>query len=265
MKPAVLLSYDVEEFDMPFEYKGSLPFEEQIAISTRGLEKLLPLLDKYKAKATFYCTGRYAETKPDIIRQLYLGGHEIASHTYHHSRFENEDLRKSKSILENIIQHPVYGLRMPRMMPVDAVAVQQAGYQYNSSLNPCWLPGRYNHLNKPRTAFMENGLLQFPASVTPRLRLPLFWLSFHNFPFSFYWHCCRQTIQQDGYLNLYYHPWEFVDYRHAGNAVFPGYVTRHCGSAMLDRTVKLLQKAQQKGYDFSTTYGWLQKGGKLIV
>ncbi len=265
MKPAILLSYDVEEFDMPFEYKGSLSFEEQIAFSTKGMESLLPLLDKYGAKATFYCTGRYAETKPELIKQLHQDGHEIASHTYLHSIFENKDLAKSKSVLEGIIQHPVHGLRMPRMMPVDNAAVQQAGYAYNSSLNPTWLPGRYNHLTRPRTAFMENEVLQLPASVTPRWRLPLFWLSLHNFSFSFYWNCCRQTIQKDGYLNLYYHPWEFVDYRNAGGAAFPGYITRHGGVAMLERTEKLLQKAQQHGCRFSTTYEWLQKSGKLIA
>jgi peptidoglycan/xylan/chitin deacetylase (PgdA/CDA1 family) len=265
MPPAVLLSYDVEEFDMPFEYGGNLPFTEQIDFSVKGLEQLLPLLNSFGAKATFYCTGRFAEARPDWIKILHTEGHEIASHTYHHSQFEDADLLKSKQILENIIGSQVHGLRMPRMRPVEAVAVKKAGYLYNSSLNPTWLPGRYKHLDKPRTAFSESGMLQLPASVSPSFRLPLFWLSFHNFPFSVYWQVCKKTIARDGYLNLYYHPWEFLNYRDAGGAKFPGYVVRNCGEPMLQRTEKLLQLARQNGYSFMTTYNWLQQSGTLLA
>ena len=265
MQPAILLSYDVEEFDMPLEYGGSLSFEEQISYSQAGLEKLLPLLNAFNAKATFYCTGRFAEAKPEIIKQLHDDGHEIASHTYHHSQFELADLEKSKQILENITGAPVHGLRMPRMMPVPAAAVLQAGYAYNSSLNPTWMPGRYKHLDKPRTAFIENGMLQFPASVSPQWRVPLFWLSLHNFPLWLYWHFCKKTVATDGYANLYFHPWEFTDYRQAGGTEMPGYVTRNCGVPMLQRTTSLLQLAKGNGCRFITTYDWLKESGKLLA
>lgn len=258
MKPTLLISYDVEEFDMPFEYGGTLPFEEQIAYSSQGLEKLVALLGQYKVKATFYCTAQYALAKPATIQQLHSNGHEIASHTYYHSQFENADLARSKAVLENIIQQPVQGLRMPRMIPVKMQEVQQAGYTYNSSLNPTWLPGRYNHFSAPRTWYVENEVLQLPASVTPRFRIPLFWLGFHNFPLWYYWACCQQTIRKDGYLNLYFHPWEFTDYRQAGGARFPGYVTRNCGQAMLHRTEKLLQLAIKNQYQFATTSCWMK-------
>ncbi len=32
----ILLGFDVEEFDMPLEYGKTLPFDEQLAISTTG-------------------------------------------------------------------------------------------------------------------------------------------------------------------------------------------------------------------------------------
>ncbi len=242
---------------MPFEYGGNLPFEEQISISTEGLEKVMALLDRYQVKATFYTTGRYAQARPDLIRQLHAGGHEIASHTFNHSVFEEQDLLKSRNILEEITGAPVTGFRMPRMMPVRNEALEAAGYQYNSSINPTWIPGRYNHLKAPRTLYRENQLWQLPASVTPSLRLPLFWLSFHNFPFAFYWQCCRQTMQADGYLNLYYHPWEFVNYRLAGGARFPPYVTTRCGDPLLKRLELLIQWSLKKGYVFDTTIHWL--------
>jgi peptidoglycan/xylan/chitin deacetylase (PgdA/CDA1 family) len=50
----VLLSFDIEEFDMPLEYKGEIPFERQISISQTGLERILDILKKHNAKATFF-------------------------------------------------------------------------------------------------------------------------------------------------------------------------------------------------------------------
>ncbi len=66
----VLLSFDIEEFDMPFEYKGEIPFEEQLAISRSGLQHILALLNKHKAKATFFSTVVFAENNKDLIEQL---------------------------------------------------------------------------------------------------------------------------------------------------------------------------------------------------
>ena len=62
------------------------------------------------------------------------------------------------------------------MFAVDNAAIARAGYRYNSSLNPAFIPGRYMHLDSPRTWFMADGVMQIPASVSPLLRVPLFWL-----------------------------------------------------------------------------------------
>jgi hypothetical protein len=255
----VLLSYDVEEFDMCFEYNGTLPLEEQVMYSTNGLQLLLAVLDQYQIKVTFYCTAVYALAKPEIIKMLAEAGHEIASHTYYHSSFKNEDLKKSKQVLESITGKPVYGLRMPRMMAVDAKEVTNAGYQYNSSINPTYLPGRYNNLKVSRTSFLQGGVLQFPASVSPLFRFPMFWLSFHNAPFWLYWYFFKQTINKDGYANIYFHPWEFIDYRDIGGAKFPSYVTKNCGEQMIVKTKQLIECCLKKGFVFNTTYDYLKR------
>lgn len=44
--------------------------------------------------------------------------------------------------------------------------LKNAGFEYNSSLNPAFIPGRYIHLNTPRTYFMRKGVMEIPASVT---------------------------------------------------------------------------------------------------
>jgi peptidoglycan/xylan/chitin deacetylase (PgdA/CDA1 family) len=259
MRSTILLSYDVEEFDVPMEFGGHLEFEQQLEISTKGLQSLVALLDKYNIRCTLYCTAQYALHRKEVIQELHKKGFEIASHGYYHSKFEVKDLKASREVLEEIIGHPVFGYRMARMMPLDAADVAAAGYLYNSSLNPTWLPGRYNNLNKPRGPFIEKDILQFPASVTPMFRIPLFWISFHNFPTALYQYFCQQTLRKDGYLNIYFHPWEFQDYANAGNAKFPSYLKRNTGEVMLMRTEVLIKWAIDKGYRFDTTLNWLQQ------
>lgn len=72
----VLLSFDIEEFDMPLEYNGEIGFEEQLSISRNGLQNILSLLKKHQAKATFFSTVVFAENNKDLIQQLLGEGHE---------------------------------------------------------------------------------------------------------------------------------------------------------------------------------------------
>lgn len=141
----ILLSFDIEEFDLPFEYGLSLSWEEQIRISSEGCRKILSGLSRHEVKATFFCTARFAENAPELIREISESGHEIASHGYAHSAFEEADLKRSKDFLETLTGQCVGGFRMPRMANVSDAALVEAGYTYNSSLNPTFLPGRYNH------------------------------------------------------------------------------------------------------------------------
>jgi hypothetical protein len=62
---------------------------------------------------------------------------------------------------------------MAGLQPVDDAEIEKAGYEYNSSMNPTYIPGRYNNLSKPRTAYYTNKLLNIPISVTPLLVLLL--------------------------------------------------------------------------------------------
>jgi hypothetical protein len=255
----ILLSFDVEEFDMAMEYGGTLTMDQQLAITTDGLYTLLRLLERFRIHCTFYCTAQYALNRADLIRELHNEGFEIASHGYYHSSFNYEDLGTSKAVLENIIAAPVLGYRMARMMPLDDSEVEKAGYLYNSSVNPTWIPGRYNNLSQPRTLFRAGKLFQLPASVTPLLRIPLFWLSFHNFSLPLYLRLLGQVLKQDGYANIYFHPWELIDYARIGGAKYPGYVTKNSGAAMEKRLTVLFSWALGKGHRFQTTKAWLKE------
>ncbi|MFM6977069.1 MAG: polysaccharide deacetylase family protein [Sphingobacteriaceae bacterium] len=255
----ILLSFDIEEFDMPLEYQTIIEFKDQIEISRKGTNYILDILKKHGIKATFFSTARFAEEVPEIIERIKNEHHELASHTYYHSSFEESHLLVSKQKLEELSGMKVNGLRMPRMRDVNPEAVYQAGYEYNSSLNPTYLPGRYNHFSKPRTYFKQEKLWQIPASVSPAFRLPLFWLSFHNLPLSYYQYLCRKTYKKDGYLNLYFHPWEFTDLRNKEKFGLPAYVSRNSGDAMISRMDQFIDQMLKRKYTFGTFSSFIKK------
>ena len=242
----IYLSFDIEEFDMPKEYGYDIAFERQIAISCKGLTAILDLLKKHQMRVTFFSTVVFAQQVPDLINRLIEEGHELASHTYYHSDFENEHLKRSKEALEQQFGVTVEGLRMPRMLEVSAEEVKKAGYRYNSSVNPTFLPGRYNKLHVPKRFFNENGLWQIPAAVS-WFRFPLFWLSFHNLPLWLYRFLLKRSVKSIGYAALYFHPWEFTDL-HQKEFNFPAYVMRNSGEKMIARFDSLLTFIKQQGW-----------------
>ncbi len=239
----ILLSFDVEEFDLPLEYKQKISIEEQLETGYKGLMEIKSITDLPHTHLTLFTTAFFADHFPDDIKVL-SEKHEVASHTYFHSTFKPEDLKKSKEKLESITKKPVYGLRMPRMKFINADAVSGAGYQYNSSINPTWIPGRHNNLRFPRTIFSENGLMQLPVSVTPRLRIPLFWLAFKNMPYSIFLKLALQTLQHDGYINLYFHPWEFID---LSGYKLPFYLRKGSNKKLLQKLYQLIKDFSDEG------------------
>lgn len=115
------LTIDVEDYYMVSAFADVIKFEDWHMYESRvekNTYKILGLLDKYGVKATFFVLGWVAERHPKMIRDIYSSGHEIASHGYNHRLVYNltpdqfrEDVRQSKSILENITGTPVIGYR----------------------------------------------------------------------------------------------------------------------------------------------------------
>lgn len=246
---AILLGFDLEEFDMPLEYNCNISFDEQLYVTNKGMAALMPVLDHHKVITTFFTTANYAQHNKQQVEALSTT-HEIASHTFYHSLFKEEHLLSSRLALEEIISKPVEGLRMPRMRQASLTAIKAAGYLYDSSLNPTWLPGRYNYLNKPRTLHKENDLIRLPASVTPALRLPLFWLMFKNMPLPIYKKLAVETLAKDKCLCLYFHPWEFAD---LSTYKMPGYTKKPDGFQLADRLDKLIKALKLEGSFIKTS------------
>ncbi|MDB5190578.1 MAG: polysaccharide deacetylase [Segetibacter sp.] len=239
----ILLSFDVEEFDMPLEYNQNIHLDEQMLVGLEGLQTLMPIIESYPVEATFFATANFANRFPTEIKNI-SKKHEVASHTFYHSSFKIEDLLSSKKSLEEITGKIVKGLRMPRMRPIEMEAILQAGYAYDSSVNPTWIPGKYNNLHLSRNPYQEEGMLRFPASVSPQLRIPLFWLSFKNFPYALYLHLVKHTLKKDGYVCLYFHPWEFVD---LDKYAIPAFTKRRAGKKLQDLLHRLITDLRKEG------------------
>lgn len=242
MNRYILLSFDVEEFDMPLEYNFPITVTEQMEIGKKGLDAIQPVLSDTVITSTLFTTANFAMHYPGAVKEL-ANKHEIASHTFYHSAFEDEDLLKSKNKLEEISGKAVTGLRMPRMRRVSMKEVKKAGYQYDSSVNPTYLPGRYNNFHLPRTVYREEGVTRIPASVSPFFRIPLFWLSFKNLPYTLFRMFALQTLKKDGYLCLYFHPWEFTDIENYG---LPGFTKKLNGDPLLERLLRLLNDLKKE-------------------
>lgn len=71
-----------------------------------------------------------------------------------------------------------------------------------------------------------------PASVTPLLRFPLFWLSCHNLPASLYRWLCKYAHRHDGYFVTYFHPWEFYSLNEHPEWKLPFIIRNHAGEGM---------------------------------
>ena len=253
-QPTILLTFDVEEFDLPLEFKEEITLNRQMEIGKEGLDVITNVINEHAVACTLFTTGSFAKTYPEVVKDL-SAKHEIASHALFHSTFKTTDLLESKLLLQDITGKQVEGFRMPRMKPVNVIDLKNAGYTYDASINPTVLPGRYNNLHLSRTFYRENNFLRMPGSVTPNLRIPLFWLSFKNFPYKLYLKLAMQTLQKDGYLSLYFHPWEFTDI-----SVFklPFYIKKLSGIALTER-LNLLIDDLKKVAAFSSVKDYIKQ------
>jgi len=247
MNKTILLSFDVEEFDFPKECGQFISEEDMFEISFRGLNKIIELLNKLNITATFFVTATFALRYPSIIREL-SKKHEIACHGYSHWQ-KNPRIQKAKKVLEKITKKNISGYRAPRLKKPDFKQLKKLDFVYDSSINPVFLPPRYNNLNECRTYNFKSGIIEFPISSTPFLRFPLFWLSFKNLPLSVFIRLSKISILKDNYFNIFFHPWEFID---LSKFEIPFYVKKNSGKKMLNCLRKYLIWCKKNNFIFKT-------------
>ncbi|MBP3966054.1 polysaccharide deacetylase family protein [Paenibacillus lignilyticus] len=92
---------------------------------TANVDQILPLLDNYKAKATFFLIGGELEKNPDEGRKIAAAGHEIGNHTFSHDRmvfkspsYIRDEIEKTNALIRQtgykgeILFRPPYGKKL---------------------------------------------------------------------------------------------------------------------------------------------------------
>jgi chitin deacetylase len=93
-----------------FQFFGGLTYEVEtenkvVALTfddgpSKNVDQILPLLDKYDAKATFFLIGQDIEKYPEEAAKLVEAGHQIGNHTFTHKRM----VLKSPSFIKKEIE-----------------------------------------------------------------------------------------------------------------------------------------------------------------
>ncbi len=250
MRRALLLTFDVEEFDLPREMGRMLDRDSEFAITESGVAAILPLLARHGVRATFFVTASFAAARTQCVRAISAAGHEVAAHGLVHAddyTSMNDEtaitrLRRARALLEQIAAAPVRGFRAPRLRPPSCSAIRAAGFEYDASVHPTWMPGRYNGLHFARTPWDEDGLVRIPISVLPLARLPVSWLWFRTMGTPLNLAAAAAASLSAPYLHLYFHPWEAIDIR----AHLPQWVAWRTGDPFVRALDRLLQWAQPR-------------------
>tara|TARA_B110000014_G_C19919417_1_gene475649 strand:+ start:4 stop:780 length:777 start_codon:yes stop_codon:yes gene_type:complete len=109
--------------------------------------KILELLKKHNAKATFFCIGKHIEAYPNVFNEIIKQGHTVGNHTYSHDNsfgfFKTEkvieELQKTNTIAKNItgltmqLYRPAFGVTNPRIKKaLNATQFQSIGWNIRS-------------------------------------------------------------------------------------------------------------------------------------
>lgn len=92
---------------------GFVCFGKEVAItiddgpSIAFLEKVLPILERYGAKATFFVEGKYIQKDPSTIKLIVEKGHEVGNHTFSHralNRLSDSQIREEIERTDRLIR-----------------------------------------------------------------------------------------------------------------------------------------------------------------
>lgn len=225
--------------------------------------KLLDLFEESNIKCTFFVLGWVAERNPSLIKQLAEKGHEIASHGYSHQlvygqtqEVFREETKKSKDILEQIIQRPVLGYRaasysITRKSLWALDILDELGFEWDSSIFPVH-HDNYGVPGSPTEPYQiqlssGNKITEFPLTSAKVLGMSIPAAGggyFRQYPYALSrWLFERASMNQTRPLIFYLHPWEIdPDQPRVPNASlkskFRHYTNLHRCYPRLERMIK---------------------------
>jgi len=221
-----VLSVDVEDWYHILEVASAPDISEWNSLPScveRNFGRLLDLFSENNVHVTCLFLGYIAQRFPQLVKEAFNRGHEVASHGFAHRLVYTmtpqtflEDTRKSKDILENIIGKPVLGYRAPGFSvtqdtPWFFEKLLEAGHCYDSSVFPA--PRQHGGMNTNRYEphLTADGLIEFPITVASVLAKR--WCFFGGgylrlFPYPVIRQMSRQVMKENRPVIFYLHPRE---------------------------------------------------------
>lgn len=156
--PPAALSIDVEDWFHSENVKSSAPrqsWDGCVSRVERNTERLLEILERHRAPATFFVLGWVAERFPRLVRRISDAGHEIASHGHGHELVYRigpdafrADVARARALLQDLSGQPVLGYRAPCFSITDwAIDIlREEGHAWDSSMVPALAHDRYGRL-----------------------------------------------------------------------------------------------------------------------
>jgi peptidoglycan-N-acetylglucosamine deacetylase len=96
--------------------KGKLFFTFDDGPNPETTPFILTLLNKYSAKATFFCVGQNVEKYKDLFELIISEGHSVGNHSFSHPqplavshKKYTDDILKAASLIESPLFRPPYG------------------------------------------------------------------------------------------------------------------------------------------------------------
>ncbi len=115
----------------------------------RWTPRILDILQRYRARATFFVIGNRAARYPDLLARIYAGGHEIGNHTYTHAaglgqapdwRFALE-LSLTQRLIEGATGHSATLFRYPYLPALTELGPDEEPLVKRPSRMGYWLVG----------------------------------------------------------------------------------------------------------------------------
>jgi polysaccharide deacetylase family protein (PEP-CTERM system associated) len=224
------LSVDVEDYYHVEAFRDRIQpdtwplYPSRVVANTR---RVLDLLSRNGARATFFVLGWVAERHPRIVREILGAGHEVGCHSYWHRciwRLSPEefraDTRRARAAIEDAGGQVVLGYRAPSfsivkrsLWAIDILA--EEGFVYDSSVFPIhhdvygiphappfpfrWASHNGHQLYEIPPTTVRLGPWNLPAAGGGYLRILPEWYT--------RW-AVRRTHREGRSLVAYFHPWE---------------------------------------------------------
>ena len=227
-----LLGIDFEDWYHPTLIQKFVQDEKHKPSMFKGLDKILEMLRKNDALATFFVVGELLESNPEIFDKIMENEHEIAFHTMYHTKIDSpnfkENFRNEIEKFSELTNKKSRGFRAPTFSLNDTSSwivdsLSEYDYIYDSSVVPAktdlyGLPnaqhGPYrissNSIEKDNP---DGKLIEFPLLVTKFLgkNIPAaggFYL--RTLPMRVIKNAIRQYEKQEIPASFYIHSWELT-------------------------------------------------------